>query len=83
MSLLVTERMRDLCCADRVRMGKVRARKTAESARAFGRDISPFHCPFCGWWHVAKPPSMDRVAEIALAIRDLHGNAPAPVLVTA
>jgi hypothetical protein len=75
----VTERMIDLCCAGRTRYGRVRAREVADARRAAGHNVSPYSCFSCGWWHVAHPPTMERVAEIALAIRDLHGNAPEPI----
>jgi hypothetical protein len=83
-SAVLTDRMVDLSCTRRTHMGPKRARQIAEEMRAQGDAVCPYCCPFCdAGWCVAHPPSMERVGEIAFAIRDLHGNAPAPLLVGA
>jgi len=36
-----------------------------------------YRCPFCGGMHLSThPPTVDVLAGIARAIRDVHGNAP-------
>lgn len=47
-------------------------------ARAAAHRTSPRHrhyrCPFCGGWHVGRPPTMDTLQELALAIRGLDAG---------
>lgn len=52
--------------------------------RAKGETVSPYRCPFEDGdvWHVGHVPSMETVAGLAKAIRDVNGDRPADLQVT-
>jgi len=58
-------------CAGKVPLGKRAARSIAEQARREGNRVTAYRCPWAedGHWHTGHVPSMQRVEQIADAIR--------------
>lgn len=65
-------------CGGKRSYGARNARLVAERRRREGDKVSPYRCFYCGAWHIGHVPSYEGLRRIAEAIRDLHGNAPAP-----
>lgn len=66
-------------CLSKVAVEAKRARETSRRARSGGTNLRGYRCPFGhdSHFHLGRVPSMETVASIALAIRDLHGDSPA------
>lgn len=56
-------------CAGKIRYGVQLSHTIAERLRARGRAVTAYRCPWCGSWHLGHVPSIDRLREIADAIR--------------
>ncbi len=71
-------------CLDKDGMGRKAAMSVEARQRRQGKDVavSAYRCPFSSkdhHWHVGHVPSIETVASIADAVRDLHGNLPTRV----
>lgn len=69
-------------CLDKTGMGLRVAKAVQAIRRAEGHHDTAYRCPFSPpdhHWHVGRVPSMESVATIAAAVRDLHGNLPTRV----
>ena len=38
-------------------------------ARANGRNLAPYNCAFCGFWHLGHPPTMTGIELLARYLR--------------
>jgi len=68
-------------CLGKVPMGLHAAKSVERVHRAEGERQTAYRCPFSppdAHWHIGHVPSIETVATIALAVRDLHGNLPNP-----
>lgn len=65
-------------CLTKVVIDGQRAKATSRRARAGGTPLRGYRCPFAAdsHHHLGRVPSMETVAKIAMAIRDLHGDRP-------
>jgi hypothetical protein len=70
-------------CSRKQRYPRAEAMRLAETKRAQGIEVSAYRCPFADQgrhWHLGHAPGMETLEDIAHAIRDLHGNAPAELV---
>lgn len=69
-------------CLTKVAVDAQRARETSRRARNGGTPLRGYRCPFGhdSHFHLGRVPSMETVATIALAIRDLRGDCPSKKL---
>lgn len=67
-------------CLEKKRWSRNGAWDAVARLRRKGDQVSAYRCPFKGdHWHVGHIPSMATVEDLALAVRDLHGNLPTRV----
>lgn len=64
--------LRERVCGNKARLTYTAAMRSTERARAEGERMSPYPCPFCGWWHLGHTPPMETLREIAAMMRERY-----------
>lgn len=68
-------------CLEKKGQGEKAARARVRRYRGEGHEATAYRCPFSPadhHWHVGHVPSIESIARLQDAVRDLHGNLPYP-----
>jgi hypothetical protein len=71
--------VRERVCGNKFRhLDAAAARREARRLRGRGHDVTHYHCPFCGSWHVGHAPALETLEAVARILRGLDTAAPVP-----